>query len=250
MNLLYFFVIFEYLIYDANMSSFHLKILFQSKTILKQKLSHSSSLKWRWALSVYQFLFISATCLTVQPHCMLPKWTMNVLRLTDKFCHCSTVLSLLIVAVCFSHSKGILVSTDPNITFHTYVEQRAGTRSCEHQEGLVCTTLIFAEYDPDLRQSTVSAGYLIFTNHNTPMVPELKSRRLVASTSTADAFIMADVITNALTTTHSAALCSVTVAEVAAAIWQAARVASECADTEDPVCFPFFKIRVCNSSWS
>lgn len=171
---------------------------------------------------------------------------MNMPRL-NKYRHCTTVLSVLVATTCCTFSKGKLLNTDPNITFHTYVEQRAGTVSCMHQEGLVCTTLIFAEYDPDLRHSTVSAGYLIFTNDDTPMVPDLQSRQLVARTSVADAFIMADVITNALAKTHPAALCSVSVPEVAAAIWQAARVAAECSDTDDPVCFPFYKLRVCNS---
>lgn len=178
---------------------------------------------------------------------MLSKRTMNAPSLVDKYRRCTgTILILLVVSTCCVLSLGNL-DPDPNITIHTYVEQRASTVSCLHQEGLVCTTLIFAEYDPDLRHSTVSAGYLIFTNSETPMVPNFQSRQLVASTSRKDAVTMAEVITTALAKTHSEALCGVTVAEVATAIWRAARVAAECSDTDDPVCFPFYKLRVCDS---
>lgn len=138
------------------------------------------------------------------------------------------------------------VDVDANITFHTYVEQRAATSACSHQAELTCSALLFAERDHALRISTVSAGYLIFTDEDSPLVPDNLSRRSVAQTTTADATAMAHSLATSLVASYPAALCGVTELEVASAIWHAARVASECPDTDDPGCFPFYKLRVCD----
>lgn len=139
-----------------------------------------------------------------------------------------------------------VASTDANITLHTYIEQRAATIACRHQAGLTCSALLFAEGEQASHHRTVSAGFLIFTDNNSPLVPDNLSRRSVAQTSIPDAFLMAHTLVTTLVNSDPAALCGVTAMEIASAIWHAARIASECPDTDDPVCFPFYKLRVCD----